>query len=186
MRSSASSSGGSRRGSSSDGVRVKPRAAACDSGIELVCQSACASSGSGDRRPAPADRRRDEPREDASRACQLQPDGDSSTISAAKMTAQTGWNVSRIEVVTAGSRGSDVEISSQPRTWDDSASRISQTDRCPGRRQVEVADEGADRGAADRRCERRREERAGRRRRSRLPWRSASRKPEYAMPVSTP
>ena len=53
-------------------------------------------------------------------------DGDSFTISAAKMTEQTGWNVSRIDVVTAGRRGSEVEISSQPSTCEERASRISQ------------------------------------------------------------
>jgi len=53
-------------------------------------------------------------------------EGDSSTISAAKITEQTGWNVSRIELVTAGSRGNDVEISSQPTTCDERASSSSQ------------------------------------------------------------
>src|SRR5580765_868001 len=53
-------------------------------------------------------------------------EGDTFTIRAAKMTEQTGWKVSRIELVTAGSRGSDVENKSQPTTWDESARRISQ------------------------------------------------------------
>src|ERR1044071_6001419 len=53
-------------------------------------------------------------------------DGDSSTISAAKTTEQTGWNVSKIDVVTAGRRGSEVEMRSQPSTCDESASSTSQ------------------------------------------------------------
>ena len=65
-------------------------------------------------------------------------DGDSSTISAANSTEQTGCSVSRIDVTTAGSRGSDAEISSQPTTCDESASSRASPSR-PGRRQVEVA-----------------------------------------------
>ena len=38
----------------------------------------------------------------------------------------TGWSMSRIEVSTPGRRGSDTEISSQPSTWEDSASSTSQ------------------------------------------------------------
>src|SRR5207247_422237 len=53
-------------------------------------------------------------------------DGDSSTISAAKTTEHTGCSVSRIEVTTAGRRGSEIEISSQPTICEENASRISQ------------------------------------------------------------
>jgi hypothetical protein len=44
----------------------------------------------------------------------------------AKRTEQTGCRVSRIELTTAGSRGSDVDISSQPITCAERASTISQ------------------------------------------------------------
>ena len=37
-------------------------------------------------------------------------------------TEPTGWTVSSIDVIAAGSRGSDVEISIQPSTWEESAS----------------------------------------------------------------
>ena len=53
-------------------------------------------------------------------------DGDSSRIAAAKSTAQTGCSVSETDVTTAGSRGSEIVISSQPTTCELSASRISQ------------------------------------------------------------
>ena len=128
---SASSSCGSRRGSSSDGVRVKPRAAACASGIApslpLHPRAQAPEPGPG-ALPTVAVTR---PARMHAAPASCSQEGDSSTISAAKTTAQSGWKVSRIEVVTAGSRGSDVEISSQPTTWDDSASRISQPTALP-------------------------------------------------------
>ena len=47
-------------------------------------------------------------------------------ISAAKITDSTGWSVSRIDVTTAGNRGNELEINSQPMTCEDSASSTSQ------------------------------------------------------------
>ena len=45
----------------------------------------------------------------------------------------TGWSISTIEVSTAGSRGSDTEIRSQPSTCDDRARSTSQAcDSRPG------------------------------------------------------
>ena len=43
----------------------------------------------------------------------------------AKITEQTGWSVSETDVTTAGRRGSEMAISSQPSTCELSASRIS-------------------------------------------------------------
>ena len=45
---------------------------------------------------------------------------------AAKTTVPTSCSVSRIDVATAGRRGSEIEINSQPSTCDESASRTSQ------------------------------------------------------------
>ena len=114
------------------------------------------------------------------------PDGDSSRIAAAKSTEQTGWSVKRIEVMTAGSRGSELAISSHPATCDDSASRISHPvadhdgvrSRSPttapiAAHPIAAASVASYRGPANRR-------------RSRLPWRSVRRNPEYAIPVRTP
>ncbi len=53
-------------------------------------------------------------------------EGRSSTISAAKMTASSGWSVRSTEVRAVGSRPSETVIRSQPTTWELSASRISQ------------------------------------------------------------
>src|SRR4051794_13441402 len=113
-------------------------------------------------------------------------DGDSSRSNAAKTTEHTGWNVSRIDVVTAGRRGSDVEIRSQPSTCDDSASRINQPvadhdgvrSRSPTTAPIAAQPSAAANVAV-------KSGPAGRRK-SRLPSRSASRKPEYAIAVVTP
>jgi hypothetical protein len=51
--------------------------------------------------------------------------GDSLKISAASATEPTGWTVSSSDVIAAGSRDSEVMISSQPSTWEVSASVIS-------------------------------------------------------------
>ena len=49
------------------------------------------------------------------------------------MTAPTGCSISKIEVTTAGRRGSEMEINSQPSTCDDMASTTSQAcDSRPG------------------------------------------------------
>src|SRR5205823_13572257 len=105
---------------------------------------------------------------------------------AANKAEQKGGSVSRIEVVTAGSRGSDIEINSQPVTWDDSASNTSQPvaahegvrSRSPTTAPI-AAQPTADARVASNSGP------AGRPR-SRLPSRSVSRNPEYAIPVRTP
>jgi hypothetical protein len=60
-------------------------------------------------------------------------DGASERSTAARNTVLTGWSIRTIEVSTAGRRGSDTEISSQPSTCEDSASSTSQAwDSRPG------------------------------------------------------
>ena len=82
-------------------------------------------------------------------------EGDSSSRIAAKTTEQSGWNVSITELSAAGSLGSVIVISSQPKTCELSASAISHA-RCgrPGP-QVEVARDDTPEPAADRRSQRR-------------------------------
>ena len=89
-------------------------------------------------------------------------EGDSSMISAAKITDKTGCRVSRIEVTTAGRRGSELEISSQPSDLRRQREQDEPAGRGHGGREIEIADHGSDRRAEDRRGERRREERPGR------------------------
>ena len=104
--------------------------------------------------------------------------GDSLKISAASATEPTGWTVSSSEVIAAGSRGSEMMISSQPSTCELSASVISQP--APGQcgHQVGVADDQAERSRRTRRRSRSRrtaDPRAGAGRIRRC--RSSSRKP---------
>ena len=113
-------------------------------------------------------------------------EGDSARISAAKTTEQTGCSVSETDVTTAGSRGSEIVIRSQPSTCELSASRISHPCADERRRQVEVAHGETDQRASDRRGERRVEQRAGRPDHAApaLPQRRAG-NPEYASAVRT-
>ena len=89
-------------------------------------------------------------------------------------------------MTTAGRRGKDVEISNQPSTCDDNASRMSQPvadhdgvrSRSPTTAPIAATPSAAANVAV--------KSGPAARRRSRLPWRKVSRKPEYAMPVRTP
>src|SRR6266576_1608782 len=107
-------------------------------------------------------------------------------ISDAKITDSTGCSVSRIEVTTAGSRGSELEISSQPTTCDDKASSTSQPvaeregvrSRSPITDPIAAQQIAAERVAVN-------SGPAGRRR-SLLACRKANRNPAYAIPVNTP
>ena len=152
IRWSAASSSGSRRGSSSDGVRVKPRAA-CASGITpQFVRPQPASSGSGVWTRPPPDRRDDQPGEDAACSGELEPrrrlvdDQRREDHRQHRLQASAGSR-SRPPAVAAAS----IEISSQPSDLRREREQDEPAGRRPGRRQVEVADDGADRRADDRR-----------------------------------
>ena len=88
-------------------------------------------------------------------------EGLSSTSSAAKQTARSGCSVRSTDVRAVGSRPSETVIRSQPSTCELSASVISQPWASSAGREVEVAEDEADRDDADRAGERRVVERAG-------------------------
>ena len=76
-------------------------------------------------------------------------EGASDSSSAPRKTVLTGWSISTIEVSTAGRRGSDTEIRSQPTTCEESASSTSHAcDSRPGH-PVDVADDDASDGGED-------------------------------------
>ena len=89
-------------------------------------------------------------------------EGASDRSSAPRKTVLTGWSISTIEVSTAGRRGSDTEMSSQPSTCEESASSTSQAcDSRPGT-QSDVADRDSAEGREDRGAERGVEQRSRR------------------------
>ena len=107
-------------------------------------------------------------------------------MSAANTTEQTGWSVSETEVTTAGSRGSEIAIRSQPSTCELRASRISHPcadqlgvqSRSPlaspiSAQPIAAAKVASSNGPAGPIT-------------PRPPWRSVSRKPEYISAVRRP
>ena len=148
-----------------------------------------ASSGSGDRRRAAAERGDARARERIPAApSELQRRGRLARGSARRRAPSRPAAASaRRDVTTAGSRGSEIVISSQPSTCELSASRISQ----PWRARATASGRGRrrrSRSARSRSPTASVASKAARpaRRSPRPPWRSASRKPVYASPVSTP
>ena len=128
----------------------------------------------------------DEPGEDAAAPTSCSAEGYSPRISAANTTEQTGWSVSETEVTTAGSRGREIAISSQPSTCELSASSISHPcadqlgvqSRSPYARPISAhpiaeANVASSNGPAGPTT-------------PRPPWRSVSRNPEYISAVRIP
>src|SRR6266536_6250995 len=160
MRCSASSSCGSRRGSSSDGVRVKPRAV-CASCMWPECAMSARELRLRRGNPPPAQRRGDEAHEDAGRAAELQQgrrlvqDQRSEEHRADRLQ---GEQDRCHDCGQTRQRGRDEEPAQHLRGQRE---QHEPSRRRPGRGEVEIADDGTDRRATKRRGECRGEERTG-------------------------